>query len=186
MEFQLEDAMEVLGRTPAVLTALLDGMPTVWLECRESPDAFSPRDVLGHLIFGEMTDWIPRARIILEHGEARPFDPFDRRGHQPLMAGKPMNELLAQFAALRSDNLAALRALPLDDRALEAAGTHPELGRVTLRALLATWVAHDLGHISQIVRVMASRYREDVGAWRAYLAILQPRPDSRTSPSPLN
>jgi uncharacterized damage-inducible protein DinB len=172
MQFDLEEAIGMLGRTPAVLTALLSDIPDAWLHNREGEGTFSAHDVLGHLIFGEQTDWIPRTRIILESGEARPFEPFDRRGHESVIAGRPVDELLQQFSTLRVANLETLRGFRLDERAIGATGMHPALGRVTLRELLATWVAHDLSHIGQMVRVMGKRYREDVGPWREYLRIM--------------
>jgi len=172
MTFQLDDAIAVLERTPATLDALLRGQPDAWLHCREAAGTFSPMDVLGHLVFGEITDWVPRARIILECGERRAFDPFDRQGGEPLLRGRAVGEVLDEFAARRRENLRDLRAMKLDERALRLTGTHPELGRVTMENLLATWMAHDLGHIGQIVRVMARQYREAVGPWRAYLSAL--------------
>jgi hypothetical protein len=174
MEFQLDQATEVLQRTPAVLDALLRGKSEAWLNCRIGPGTFSPVDVLGHLISGEMTDWMPRAEIILKCGEGRAFDPFDRFGFAPLLHGRSVDELLTQFAELRAKSLAALEALRLDDRALDLTGMHPDpaLGRVTMKNLLATWVVHDLGHIAQIMRIMSSEYREEVGPWRQYLTII--------------
>ncbi len=173
MRLDLDEVVEVLGRTPATLRALLVPLRDPWVACDEGPGTFSPRDVLGHLILGEETDWIPRARIILEHGESRPFDPFDRFGFRESAASLTVAELLDRFEALRSrnlDNLASLRLGPAD---LERKGLHPELGPVTLGELLATWIAHDLDHVAQVARVMARRCREDVGPWRAFLRILQ-------------
>ncbi len=172
MEVHLEEAKAILATTPSSITKLLDGLPEVWIDCREAPGTFSPRDVLGHLIYGEQVDWIPRARIILEQGESRPFDPFDRAGFQQFIAGKSVDELLATFSALRKENLKTLDALKLQPAMLDRTGTHPALGRVTLGQLIATWAVHDLGHIAQIVRVMSRRYRDAVGPWRAYLPIL--------------
>ena len=172
MAFSLEEGIAVLSRTPAVLEALLPDLPETLLHTREGEGTFSPLDVLGHLIHGEKTDWIPRARIILEFGESKPFEPFDRRGHEDHIAGRSAADLLAEFAALRSANLGVLRGLQLSPRQIEAIGMHPDLGRVTLSQLLATWVTHDLGHISQIVRVLARRNTAAVGPWRAYLSIL--------------
>jgi hypothetical protein len=172
MEFQLNDAIASLAATPAAIDNLLRGKSEAWLECRIGADTFSPRDILGHLIFGEMTDWIPRARHILEGRSAQPFEPFDRLGHRPLVAGRSIGELLDRFAALRRDSLSALAAFDLDELRLDMTGTHPELGPVTLRQLLATWVVHDLGHIAQLMRVLANEYRGEVGPWRAYLTIL--------------
>jgi len=174
MPFQMDEAISVLSRTPATLDALLRDHSDAWLHCREAPGTFSPMEVLGHLVYAELTDWMPRARIILECGESRPFDPFDRRGGDALVRGFRAAQVLDQFARLRDGNLKELAGLNLDGERLRATGMHPELGRVTLENLLATWVAHDLGHISQIVRVMARRYREEVGAWRGYLLVLGP------------
>ena len=172
MDVQIEDAKALLARTPAVLSGLMNGMPQVWLECREGPKTFSPIDVLGHLIYGEQVDWFPRARIILEQGESRPFDPFDRVGFEDLIAGKSVEELLSMFATLRNQSLKELSALKLQPAMLGRKGTHPSLGQVTLGQLLAAWVVHDLGHLAQIERVMARQYREAVGPWREYLPIL--------------
>jgi hypothetical protein len=172
MEVTLEDAKALLARTPAVLSGLLNGLPQAWLDCREGPKTFSPIDVLGHLIYAEQVDWLPRIQIVLEHGEARPFDPFDRVGFQELIEGKSMDELLTTFATLRKQSLKALSALKLQPATLVRMGTHPALGRVTLGQLLAAWVVHDLGHLAQIERVMARQYRDAVGPWREYLPIL--------------
>jgi DinB superfamily len=172
MDVHLEDAKALLARTPAVLSELMNGMPHAWLDCREGPKTFSPIDVLGHLIYGEQVDWIPRARIILEQGESRPFDPFDRVGFEDLIAGKSVEELLSMFATLRNQSLKDLSSLKLQPAMLARKGTHPALGQVTLGQLLAAWVVHDLGHLAQIERVMARQYREAVGPWRVYLPIL--------------
>jgi hypothetical protein len=173
MSIALSEAVEVLRRTPATLRALLSGLGDEWLGADEGPDTFTPRDVIGHLIFGEETDWIPRLRIILESGESRSFTPFDRFGFKQKYGHLPIDALLDRFAELREDNLRQLEALRLAPERLDLCGTHPELGRVTLSQLLATWVAHDLTHVAQIARVMAKRYQEAVGPWRAYLRILQ-------------
>jgi len=172
MEVTLEDAKALLARTPAVLSGLLNGLPQGWLDAREGPKTFSPIDVLGHLIYGEQVDWLPRIQIILEHGEARPFDPFDRVGFQELVTGKSVDELLTTFTRFRNQSLQALSALKLQPTTLVRTGTHPALGRVTLGQLLAAWVVHDLGHLAQIERVMARQYRDAVGPWREYLPIL--------------
>jgi hypothetical protein len=172
MEFRLDDAVVSLATTPATMDTLLRGRRDAWLDCRKGEGTFSARDIVGHLIFGEMTDWIPRARQILEGRGAEPFEPFDRFGHRTLVAGRPMGELLDQFAALRRENLAALEGFGLQPKHLEMPGTHPELGPVTLRQLLATWVVHDLGHIAQLMRVLSSEYRDEVGPWRQFLTIL--------------
>ncbi|HEV2690726.1 MAG TPA: DinB family protein [Bryobacteraceae bacterium] len=172
MRFQIPEAIAILERTPRVVDALLRDQSSAWLDARIDPASFSPIDVLGHLIFGEITDWIPRVRIILECQQSRAFDPFDRRGFAPLIEGKPVDELLRQFAALRDKNIEALHTFALDDAKLDLPGTHPELGSVTLRQLLATWVVHDLNHIAQLMRILSNQYRDEVGPWRAYLSIL--------------
>lgn len=173
MNFELEHAIPVLKRTPATLKSLLLHLPDPWLVQNEGEGTWSPYDILGHLIHGEHTDWIPRAKIILEHGEARPFEPFDRVAMFEKSKGKSLAELLDTFAGLRERNLDELEAMNLTPDSLEKRGTHPELGVVTMKQLLATWVVHDLGHIRQVVRVMAKQYRDAVGPWKAYLSILE-------------
>jgi hypothetical protein len=170
--FRLEDALAVLERTPAVFRALLAGLPDAWTTADEGPDTFNAFGNLAHLVHGERADWIARARIVLEQGAARPFEPFDRFGHVRESAGRTPGELLDDFERLRAANLSVLRGWQLSDAQLALVGEHPSLGSVTLQQLLAAWVAHDLGHIGQTVRVMAKRYRADVGPWRAYLPIL--------------
>lgn len=173
MTFVLAETLDLLARTPAALAALLAGTSPAWHDADEGPDTWSPRQVVGHLIHGEETDWVPRARIILEHGQARPFEPFDRFAHLRRFAGWPVDRLLDRFAELRRDNLATVHGWRLDEAKLALPGRHPELGAVTLRELLATWAVHDLGHLAQVARVMAKRYGAEVGVWRAYLGILQ-------------
>ena len=172
MSFDLPETLDILGRTPAVVDALLRGISESWHAVNEGPDTWSAFDVVGHLIHGEETDWVPRARIILEHGEDRPFEPFDRFAQLNRFAGWSLDQLLDRFAELRQANLEIVRSWRLTDAQLALPGRHPELGLVSLRELLATWAVHDLNHIAQIVRVMAKRYTEEVGAWRAYLSIL--------------
>jgi hypothetical protein len=172
MHFQIDQAIEVLTETPAVLSTLLGGKSTCWLNARMTPEAFSALDVLGHLIHGEETDWIPRVRIILEHRDTKPFEAFDRFGFHTSIAGKTIDELLDEFAQLRHKSLDALHGFHLTEEKLALPGKHPELGAVTLGNLLATWVVHDLGHIAQIVKTMACEYRDAVGPWRAYTSIL--------------
>jgi hypothetical protein len=172
MELQLPDALAVLERTPATFRALLGGLPDAWTTPNEGPETFSAFDNLGHLIHGERADWIPRARIILAQGEQRTFEPYDRFAQYEESRGKTVAQLLDEFDALRAGNVATLRGWHLTDRQLALEGTHPAFGAVTLRQLLATWVAHDLGHLAQTARVMAKQYREAVGPWRAYLPIL--------------
>jgi len=172
-EFSLDEAIAVLTRTPATLNALLRGLPNIWVRCKEGKDTWSAFDIVGHLIFGERTDWMPRARIILESGEARPFDPFDRFAQLKESQDKSLEQLLDDFARLRRENLAALRALNLQQEDLTRRGRHPALGVVTLSQLLATWAVHDLTHVHQLSRVMAHQYRDAVGPWSAYLGVLQ-------------
>lgn len=174
MEFELIQAIAILGRTPATLISLLRDLPEAWLFQNEGPDTWSPYDVIGHLIHGEETDWVPRARIILAHGQSRAFEPFDRVAMFEESKGKSIGELLDTFARLREANLHELQSMNLTQELLDKRGTHPQLGTVTLKQLLSTWVVHDLGHIRQIVRVMSKQYGEEVGPWKAYLSILGP------------
>lgn len=172
MQFQVGEGIEVLAQTPSVLSALLQGKSAQWLNARKTPESFSPLDVLGHLMHAEMTDWIPRVRMILQHRDSLAFEPFDRFAFQALIAGKSVELLLNEFAQLRRQSLLALRELGIGDAQLALPGKHPDLGAVTLGNLLATWVIHDLGHIAQVVKTMAGEYRDAVGPWRAYLSIL--------------
>jgi hypothetical protein len=172
VNFDLNEGVAVLERTPGTLRAMLSGLPEAWTSCDEGPETFSAFDNVGHLIHGERADWIPRAEIILAQGNNRTFEPYDRFAQQRESAGKSMAQLLDEFEQLRRDNLVKLREWRLTDDQLSLQGEHPALGTVTLRQLLATWVAHDLGHVAQIARVMAKRYREDVGPWRQYLPIM--------------
>jgi hypothetical protein len=172
-EFSLPEATAVLTRTPATLDALLRGLPDTWVHSNEGKDTWSPFDIVGHLIVGERTDWVPRMRIILDHGEARPFDRFDRFAQSKISQGKSLDQLLDNFASLRSENLVALQALNLQPEDLTRRGTHPALGVVTLSQLLATWTTHDLTHLHQLSRVMAHQYRDAVGPWSIYLGVLQ-------------
>jgi hypothetical protein len=172
-EFSLAEATAVLARTPGSLNALLRGLPQGWVSCNEGNDTWSAFDIVGHLIVGERTDWMPRARIILEKGEARPFDPFDRFAQEKESQGKSIEQLLDEFALVRRENLAALQALNLQPEDLARRGRHPVLGVVTLSELLATWAVHDLTHLHQLSRVMACQYRDAVGPWSAYLGVLK-------------
>ena len=173
MEFQLDHATEILRRTPATLNSLLRHLPEEWLLATEGPESWSPFDVVGHLIHAEEADWIPRARVILEHGEGRAFEPFDRHAMFEKARGKAIGDLLDDFERLRGESLKRLEEMSLTPEMLGRRGTHPELGAVTLGQLLSTWVVHDLGHIGQVVRVMAKQYGEAVGAWEAYLPVLR-------------
>ena len=173
MEFELAQAIEILQRTPATLNSLLRDLPESWLVQNEGLETWSPYDVIGHLIHGEETDWIPRAKIILEHGETRAFEPFNRVAMFEESKRKSITELLDTFAQLRTKSLRELQAMNLTADLLNKRGRHPELGVVTLAQLLSTWVVHDLGHIRQVVRVMSKQYRDAVGPWRAYLSVLE-------------
>lgn len=171
-DFQLEHSIEILRRTPSTLDALLHDLTDAWVMNNEGPDSWSPYDIVGHLLHGEEADWIPRARIILEQGEERAFDPFNRFAQFEKSKGRSLSELLSQFAALRANNIAILTGWRLTPADLLKRGRHPELGTVTLGQLLATWTVHDLSHIAQITRVMCRQYEQAVGPWKAYLPIL--------------
>jgi hypothetical protein len=172
-EFTLADTIAILTRTPAALNALLRGLPEVWVQRNEGDETWSAFDIIGHLNVGERTDWMTRARIILEHGESRPFDPFDRFAQFEESRGKSLDQLLEEFARLRAENVEALQALHLREEDLVKRGMHPRLGVVTLSQLLATWAVHDLTHLHQLSRVMAFQYREAVGPWSAFLGVLK-------------
>ena len=171
-EYDIEEALALLTRTPEVLRALLAGLPAAWTDAREGAGSWSAYDIVGHLIHGERTDWIPRTEHILAHGGAVPFPPFDREAMLHDSEHRSLPDLLAEFARLRAGSLERLRALDLTGADLERPGLHPALGPVALRHHLSSWVVHDLGHLAQIARVMAKRYRRGVGPWRAYLPIL--------------
>jgi DinB family protein len=173
MNFDLPDGVAVLERTPQVLEALLPGLPEQWIAGNEGADTWSPFDVVGHLIDGELTDWMARLHIILQQGPSRRFEPFDRFRHISRNKSRTLSDLLAEFRQLREKNLGELRALGLTAAQLQLTGEHPEFGTVTLEQLLATWVAHDLGHLAQITRVMAKQYCHAVGPWKAYLPVLR-------------
>jgi len=172
MNFDLSAGIKVLERTPHTLGAMLGGLPPTWTDATEGPETWSPYVIVGHLIHGERTDWIPRAQVILAQGQQRRFTPYDRFAQFHESQGKSLSDLLKEFAGLRATNLATLAEWHLTDVQLALEGEHPELGPVTLRQLLATWVAHDLGHVAQTARVMAKQYREAVGPWRAYLPVM--------------
>jgi hypothetical protein len=174
MPHDLPQTIALLTRTPAALDALLRGLPDGLTLTNEGAGTWSPFDILGHLIHAERIDWMPRLTTIMSFGESRPFEPFDREGDiRERRRQSSLDQLLEEFARLRSDNLAALRALNLQPQDLERRGAHPALGIVTLSQLLATWAAHDLTHLHQISRVMAHQYRDAVGPWSAYLGVLQ-------------
>ena len=172
MKFDLELSIQALARTPGALHALLEGLPEAWIRGVEGPDTFSPFDVVGHLIDGEETDWIPRARIILAEGPNPVFEPYDRFRHRARNAGRTLGSLLREFAKLREANLDLLRSWNLTPAALDLPGIHPSLGGVTLRQLLSAWVVHDFGHVAQVARVMAKQLRGEVGPWVPFLPVL--------------
>ena len=176
--FAISEAISVLERTPEVFRALLAGLPEPWILADEGPETFSAFENLGHLVHGERTDWIPRARIILAQSGDRAFEPYDRFAQKRESAGKSLAVLLDEFTVLRRRNLATLRSWDLDDHQLALTGVHPAFGEVTLAQLLATWVVHDLGHIAQTSRVLAKRYLADVGPWVEYLPVLRPKGDT--------
>lgn len=172
MEFDLANGLAVLERTPGALRAMLSGLSPAWTDATEGPDTWSPYVVVGHLVHAERTDWLPRARVILDQGADRRFPPFDRNGQFETSKGKSLEMLLDEFAAARAESLATVRGWNLSERQLALEGEHPTFGPVTLRQLLATWVAHDLGHTVQIARVMAKQYRDAVGPWTAFLSVM--------------
>lgn len=173
MTFDINKSIEILSRTPSSLEALLNGLSASWLMNNEGENTWSPYDIVGHLIHGEKTDWMPRARVILSNLADKTFVPFDRFAQKNEDQNKPIEALLQEFRALRTANLKELKALPINEIELAKTGIHPELGEVRLKELLSTWVVHDLGHISQISRVMAKQYKTEVGPWKAYLGILK-------------
>lgn len=173
MRFNLPKTIEILERTPIVLEHLLDGISDEWLMNNEGGDSWSPFDIVGHLIHGEKTDWIPRAKIILSDREDKTFIPFDRFAQMDASKSKDIQALLEEFKTLRIQNLEELKSLPLNDTTLKAKGIHPDLGESRLSELLSTWTVHDLGHIAQISRVMAKQYKSEVGPWKKYLGILK-------------
>ncbi|HSP06368.1 MAG TPA: DinB family protein [Acidobacteriota bacterium] len=175
MKFELGDAIPVLERTPQVLRALLTGLPAAWLRGTEGKETWSAYQILGHLIHGEKTDWIPRTRMILEHGESRTFVPFDRTAMLKQPQDLPLAEMLDEFDSLRTANIKILKGLKLDEQQIGRKGRHPDFGPVTLEQLITTWVVHDLGHLAQITRVMAKQYTDEVGPWRAFLPVLDTR-----------
>ena len=172
MNFDLNTGIAVLERTPRALHAMLDGLPSDWTDATEGPDTWSPYVIVGHLIHGERTDWIPRAQIILAQGADRRFTPYDRFAQFHESKGKSLAMLLEEFARLRAGNLETLRGWRLTEAQLALEGVHPAFGPVSLRQLLAPWVVHDLGHIAQTARVMAKQYRDAIGPWREYLPIV--------------
>ncbi|WP_163102589.1 DinB family protein [Peribacillus alkalitolerans] len=172
MNFNLKEAIEVLERTPQTLKNLLSGLSDSWLQCNEGEGTWNAVEVIGHLIEGEKNDWITRLEIILKEGESKPFPPFDRYSHLKDSSISSIEQKLLEFTNLRELNISKLKSLIDPELHLELTGTHPALGVVKMRELISTWAVHDLTHIAQIVRVMAERYRTDVGPWKEYLGIL--------------
>jgi DinB superfamily len=173
MEIELVDMIATLNRTPRALNELLHGLPKTWTETNEGENTWSPFDVVGHLIHGEHVNWIPRAKMILEFGEEKVFEPFDRFAQFEASRGKTIEDLLEEFEDIRQESIRTLKDMNLTLKNLQKCGHHPEFGRVTLGELLFTWAAHDLDHVVQISRTLAKRYREAVGPWRAYLSVLK-------------
>ncbi|MDC8005996.1 DinB family protein [Aureisphaera galaxeae] len=176
MKYNLNEAISVLERTPSVMRSLLSGLPDVWTQQNEGGDSWSPYDVIGHLVHGEKTDWMPRLEIVLSDGPKKTFDPYDRFAQFKMSEGKTLEDLLGEFESLRTSNLDTLRSKNLTEQDLSKQANHPELGPVELREMLAAWVVHDLGHIAQISRVMAKQYKNEVGPWPKYLTILNHTP----------
>ncbi len=172
MKFDLTDSIEILERTPKILETYLNELSNNWLKSNEGENTWSPYDIVGHLIFGEKTDWIIRTKTILSQSENKMFEPFDRFAQLKENQNKPISELVTEFKSLRKTNLEELKSLNITNKNFKLKGIHPEFGEVTLEQLISTWVVHDLGHISQISRVMAKQYETNVGPWKAYLGIL--------------
>ena len=172
MKYNIQQALEILERTPDVLNVLLNGLSDGWIMNNEGPETFSPYDVIGHLIYGEKTDWPLRIKRILEYGNTKPFDTFDRFAMYEESKGKAMQQLLVEFESLRKMNIEWFRSLQLTETDLNRKGMHQILGEVTLGNLLATWVVHDLTHIAQITRVMAKQYKEEIGPWTEFFRII--------------
>lgn len=173
MNYTKEQAIEILERTPAVLSTLLSGISDDWVMNNEGAETFSPYDVVGHLIHGEKTDWLVRAKLILEHGTAKPFEPYDRFAQYEESKGKSLQQLLDEFDEIRKRNIAWFQSCQVTEEDLERKGMHPVLGEVSLRNLLSTWVVHDLTHIAQVTRVMAKQYKGEMGPWPEFFRILQ-------------
>ncbi len=173
MDFELHKSIEILEKTPQVLETLLVGLSREWIENNEGENTWSPYDIVGHLIFGEKTDWIVRIKTIVSESENKLFEPFDRFSQLNKDQNEPINDLIKEFRVLRENNLNELTSLHLTQKDFDRIGIHPEFGNVTLRQLISTWAVHDLGHIAQISRVMARQYKKEVGPWINYLGILK-------------
>ncbi|RNC85100.1 MAG: DinB family protein [Winogradskyella sp.] len=173
MNFELDKSIEILKRTPQVIDTLLTGLSEEWYRNNEGKTTWSPYDVVGHLIFGEKTDWIVRIKIILDESENKRFEPFDRFAQLNEDQNKPIDTLIKEFKILREKNLEELASLKITSKDFNRVGIHPEFGPVTLQQLISTWAVHDLGHIAQISRVMAKQYSKEVGPWINYLGVLK-------------
>ncbi len=173
MQYTVSDAIEILSRTPKILEALVKDLPLQWSEANEGPDTWSVYDIMGHLIHGETTDWVNRMEITLVQGANRNFPTFERFAMFEESKGKTLNELVEEFSVIRKKNIATLVSKNLTEEQLDLKGIHPKFGEVTLRQLLSTWVAHDMGHLAQMARVIAKQYKEEAGPWVEYLRILQ-------------
>src|SRR5690348_11580524 len=170
--FRLDEAIPILERTPAALDALLRGLPDMWTHRNEGGTTWNAFDIVGHLIFADRTDWLPRLHRILENGETRPFDPFDRHGQVKASAGKSLDQLLDEFSVVRRESVLELRSLNLQPADMARRGQHPALGPVTASELLSTWAGHGPHHLPQLSRVMAHQYRDLVGPFAAYLGVM--------------
>lgn len=173
MQFSIEKSIEILERTPLVIEDLLGGISEEWVKNNEGPQTWSPYDIVGHLIHGEKTDWIPRMEIILSDKKDKTFDPFDRFAQFKISQGQSIVQLLDEFKKLRKQNIEHLRGKKLKEQELEKKGNHPDFGEVTLKQLLAAWVAHDLNHIVQISRVMAKQYKTEIGPWKDFMGVMK-------------
>lgn len=171
-KFKLDDTIQILEKTPDVIKALLSDLPESWTSANEGGESWSAFDIVGHLAHGEKTDWIQRAKLILEYGKEKSFEPFDRFAQFKDSEGKSLDELLDEFRNLRDQNLETLKSFKLNKEDLKREGLHPELGIVTLEQLLATWVVHDLGHLRQISRILAKNYKDEIGEWQQYLPVV--------------
>ena len=172
MNYSVDQAVEILERTPSVFRTLLDGLDDDWVMNNEGPETFSPYDIIGHLIHGEKTDWRPRITMVLEHGPSKTFVPYDRFAQNEESKGKSLQQLLIEFESLRKDNILWFKSLSLKEEDFGKMGMHPVLGQVSLRNLLSTWVVHDLTHLAQISRVMAKQYKDEIGPWVQYFRLL--------------
>lgn len=172
MKYSIDKALEILERTPQILTVYLENLSDDWILCNEGGETWSAFDVVGHLIHGEKTDWIPRLKLVMRNSDNKTFEPYDRFAQFEESRGKTMKQLLNEFSELRLQNVEFLKSLNISEIDFYKKAIHPSLGEVTLKNLLATWVAHDLGHINQISRVMAKQYINEVGPWAAYLSVL--------------